>query len=74
MSNKAKAILNLIVNCLASAAGAAMAAIQTADGVDAFKRPFVWLGIIVAVGPVIRAAIGESPASGADLDKLNGRR
>lgn len=73
MSAKAKAILNLILNVLASASGAALTAISTADGPNAFKRPYVWLGMVVAVVPVLRATVNESPSGAAEIDRANGK-
>lgn len=72
LSEAAKATLKLIVNVLVSAAGAAQVAI-TAAGQDSFavfsERPSVWLGMFMAVGPVLLSSLTKSPAQGAAMDE-----
>lgn len=52
-SEKAKAILRGLFRLARTGAGAAIAAVQTTDGWNALSRPYVWLGIIIAIEPII---------------------
>ena len=58
MSERTKAIVNLVANCVVAGAGAIMAALEASDSWDATLRPLVLLGAIVAVGSVVRAQLG----------------
>ncbi len=73
MSERAKAILNLIVNLAIAGVGGAMTAVSTADGPNAFKRPWVIRAILATMLPVLRATTSESPKSGAEADRIAGR-
>lgn len=70
MSERSKAILNLIINCAGALVAGAMTAVSTADGPNAFKRPFVIISMLAALLPVLRAAVNENPKSGAKLDEI----
>lgn len=52
-SETAKAILRGIFRLVRVAAGATIASINTTDGLNALSRPYVWLGIIIAVEPIV---------------------
>jgi hypothetical protein len=72
MTEQMKAILKLVLNCLVSAAGAAQVAITAAgqDNFDVFaNRPSVWIGMFMAVGPVLLSSLTKSPAQGAAMDQ-----
>jgi hypothetical protein len=63
MSPNAKAIGNFIINLLAAAAGGLMAVVNAGEvGSAPFQRPMVWIGLVVAILPVVRATWNESPA------------
>lgn len=69
MSETMKAVLKFIFAVARSAAGAAMTAMSTADGPNAFKRPYVWLGMIVAVEPVVSSYLTPTVGQARKMDE-----
>lgn len=70
MSETTKASIKFLASFLTTAAGAAMVAITSAgqDDLQVFKRPSVWLAILVAVGPMVAQTFTKGPQEARAID------
>lgn len=69
MTESMRAWVNIIINSLLAAGSSALTVVAASDATgESFKRPFVWITIMIAVLPVLKAQFNETPASGKVLD------
>jgi hypothetical protein len=57
ITERTKALLTFLFRLGRTAAGAIMATVQTVDSWNALNRPLVWIGILIAVEPIITEAL-----------------